>query len=180
MMNLIEGNWVGGKIMGDMYWGSASHNTYYRNRVHFAQPAGLNYGTWLMDFYIWHKYENIVGNVLGTAGYETEYEENCTPYAYYGGRIVYKLGYANNSGNTSGADPQIAATMIRHGNRDSVTNSVIWDPSITVQTLPPSLVYSQAPSWWGTTPWPPFGPDVAASTTNKIPAHVRYEAMGSP
>ncbi len=79
-----------------------------------------------------------------------------------------------------GADPQIAATMIRHGNRDSVTNSVIWDPSITVQTLPPSLVYTQAPSWWGTTPWPPFGPDVAASTSNKIPAHLRYEALGSP
>ncbi len=46
-------------------------NTYFRNRVYQATTTGLNYGTWLVDFYIWHKYENIVGNVLGTPGYET-------------------------------------------------------------------------------------------------------------
>lgn len=180
MMNLIENNVVGGKIMGDMYWGSASHNTYFRNRVYIAQPSGLNYGTWLMDFYVWHKYENIVGNVLGSPGYETEYEENCTPYAYYQGKIIFKLGYANNSGSTSGSDPQIAATMLRHGNWDAVTNSVKWDASIAVQTMPPSLTYSQKPAFWGSSPWPAFGPDVATSLTNKIPAQLRHEAMGSP
>jgi len=180
MMNLIEGNCCGSKIIGDMYWGSASHNTYFRNRVYQATPTGLNYGTWLVDFYIWHKYENIVGNVLGTPGYETEYEENCTPYAYYGGKIVYKLGYANNSGSTAGSDPMIAATMIRHGNYDTVTSGVTWDPSIAVQQMPPSLTYAQKPAWMGANAWPAYGPDVAGSLTSKIPAQLRYEAMGSP
>lgn len=180
MMNLIENNTFGSKIIGDMYWGSASHNTYFRNRVYMAQPTGLNYGTWLVDFYIWHKYENIVGNVLGTPGYETVFEENCTPYAYYQGKIVYKLGYANNSGSTTGSDPQIEATMIRHGNWDSVTGGVVWSSGISVQQMPPSLTYAQQPSWWTGAPWPAYGPDVASSLTNKIPAQLRYEAMGSP
>ncbi len=180
MMNLIEGNVVGSKIIGDMYWGSASHNTYFRNRVHIANPTGLNYGTWLIDFYIWHKYENFVGNVLGTPGYETVYEKNCTSYAYYQGKIIFKLGYANNSGSTAGADPQIEATMIRHGNFDTVNNGVTWDSSISVQQMPPSLTYSQKPAWMGAATWPAFGPDVASSMTNKVPAQLRYEAMGSP
>jgi hypothetical protein len=180
MMNLIEGNVVGSKIIGDMYWGSASHNTYFRNRVYIANPSGLNYGTWLIDFYIWHKYENFVGNVLGTPGYETVYEKNCTSYAYYQGKIIFKLGYADNSGSTAGADPQIAATMIRHGNFDTVNNGVTWDAAIAHHSMPPSLNYAQKPAWMGAATWPAFGPDVASSLTNKVPAQLRYEAMGSP
>ncbi len=85
-----------------------------------------------------------------------EYEENCTPYAYYGGKIVYKLGYANNSGSTAGSDLTIAATMIRHGTYDgTVTSGVTRDPSIVVQQMPPSLTYAQKPAWMGVpTAWP--------------------------
>jgi hypothetical protein len=61
-----------------------------------------------------------------------------------------------------------------------VTGLVTWDATITTQQMPPSLTYSQKPAFWGSSPWPAFGPDVAASLTNKIPAQLRYEAMGSP
>ena len=70
--------------------------------------------------------------------------------------------------------------MIRHGNWDSVTGGVSWSSGISVQQMPPSLTYAQQPSWWTGLPWPAYGPDVAASLTNKNPAQIRYEAMGSP
>jgi hypothetical protein len=44
-------------------------------------------------------------------------------------------------------------------------------------SLPPSLYLDAKPDFWPAgMAWPPFGPDVSASATNKIPAQVRYES----
>ena len=67
-------------------------------------------------------------------------------------------------------DPNVAATLLRHGNYDYVTNSVMWDPAIAEHNLPDSLYLSRLPEWWcQETPWPAIGPDVAGYA-NKIPA----------
>ena len=64
-------------------------------------------------------------------------------------------------------DPKVAATTIRHGNFDYVTNSVKWDPSIATQTLPSSLYLSGKPAFFDagrgyTWPWvDPTGSDEA-------------------
>jgi hypothetical protein len=89
--------------------------------------------------------------------------------------VVWRLGFA---GPNWAIDPNVKATLLRHGNWDSVTNGVVWDPAISNHTLPASLYLSGKPSWWGSSlPWPPIGPDVSP-LSNKIPAQVRYEAGG--
>ena len=74
-------------------------------------------------------------------------------------------------------DPNVAATLLRHGNYDYVTNSVVWDPGIADHDLPASLYRSGAPEWWcQETPWPAIGPDVAGYA-NDIPAKRRFEGL---
>lgn len=60
-----------------------------------------------------------------------------------------------------------------------MTGDVVWDPDITVQTLPPSLHDTAKPTWFGDVDWPPIGPDVP-NLVEKIPAQLRYEAMTGP
>lgn len=51
--------------------------------------------------------------------------------------------------------------------------TTVWDAN-GVQTLPASYLYTNgAPPWWGSTPWPATGPDVAARV-NMVPAQQRY------
>ncbi len=179
MMNLVEGNWLEAKIMADDYWGSGSHNTYFRNRVLHPPSRGWSYGTWVMDIYKGHHYENIVANVLGTTGYETIFEAENDSFPYYLGKLIYKLGYSGGGDSSpSGNDPQVMSTMFRHGNWDSVNGAVLWDATIGVQPLPASMYLPAKPSWWGGQAWPAIGPDVAGYS-GAIPAKARYDA-GAP
>jgi hypothetical protein len=74
-------------------------------------------------------------------------------------------------------DPTVAATLLRHGNYDYVTNSVVWDPAISDHDLPDSLYLSGMPGWWcQETPWPPIGPD-EAGYHHDIPAKRRLEGL---
>ena len=49
-------------------------------------------------------------------------------------------------------DPNVAATLLRHGNYDYVNQDTIWDPSITNHSLPPSLYLTSKPAWFGAVP----------------------------
>jgi hypothetical protein len=74
-------------------------------------------------------------------------------------------------------DPNVAATLLRHGNFDYVTNSVVWDPGISDHDLSDSMYLNRMPDWWcQETPWPAIGPDVAGYA-NKIPAQRRFEGL---
>ena len=74
-----------------------------------------------------------------------------------------------------------AATTIRHGNFDYVTNSVKWDPSIATQSLPSSLYLSGRPAFFdaghGYT-WPWVDP-TGSTKLYTLPAKARYDA-GTP
>ena len=76
----------------------------------------------------WHSF---VGNVLGAAG-------QMAGWVYESGNMdqpaIFLLGWDDWAPYP--IDPKVAATTIRHGNFDYVTNSVKWDPSISTQTLP--------------------------------------------
>jgi hypothetical protein len=57
-----------------------------------------------------------------------------------------------------------------------VGGSVDWDGFAPETPLPPSLYRGARPEFWPPElPWPPFGPDVAGSATNRIPAQIRWE-----
>lgn len=88
---------------------------------------------------------SIIGNVLGDAGFETEYS---TAPSSINTLAIYAL------------HPAISASTLIHANWDSVTKGVTWNGTDD-HVLPSSLYLSSKPSWWGSLPWPAIGPDVS-------------------
>jgi hypothetical protein len=98
---------------------------------------------------------------------------------------IYLLGWSNTSGlgvctTPPVCDPLTWATMMRWGNYDTVDGAVEWNSteaspgavayvnlnSVPLnQTLPSSFYLSATPSWFGSVPFPPYGPDVSNGTT---------------
>jgi hypothetical protein len=172
-MNLWEGNYSDGKFGADSYWGSSSHNTIFRNRV--ANETGFTNVNFIMDINGKSQYYNIVGNIFGKVGTETQYQFNNVDRSL-STKAIYSLGYTGaGDAGAAGNDPQVAATIYRHGNWDSVNNSVMWDGSNPDHAIPSSLYLVSQPSWWCTeTPYPPIGPDVSPMASS-IPAKRIYE-----
>jgi hypothetical protein len=177
-MNLWEGNMVS-QISGDNIHGSSSHQTFFRNYVD-RQHEGYVHTSNILDvvFAATNRYMNVVGNVLGRPGDDAlpgaMYEQtgaNCLETM-----AVYKFGYPSDCGIDTVTDPQVAATVLRHGNFDYFNNATMWDPAIADHNLPPSLYRASAPPYFGAVPWPPIGPDVTPMV-NDIPAKIRFDAL---
>lgn len=174
---LYEGN-VLNSMGADFYWGSSSHMTYLRNRAFgFMEDARMNLHA--INIPMAAPYYNVVGNVLGRDDIEFIYEvegvddDDCWYYPH-----IYFLGYKD--GDTCAAsqsDPLVKQTLLRHGNFDYATDSVVWDSAITDHAVPDSYYLSSRPVWWDAgLAWPAFGPTL--SHDNKIPAQMRYESLG--
>ena len=177
MMNLWEGN-TAQMLQADSYWGSISHNTFYRNfmKRELEMPDRALYNRYAMILQSNCTHFNVLGNVMGFPGMEGIYEvENQT--ASGSTAAIYKLGYTTfGDNNPEGNDPEVKETLLRHGNFNYIDNATRWDPDISNHELPPSLYLDSKPAFFGTTPWPPVGPDVSGYT-QKIPAQNRFEAM---
>ncbi len=104
MMNLVEGNHSIERFRADTYWGTSSHFTLLRNKFALrnrenSQIRGTNCSqAWLVDIERTNRYYSFLGNILGTAGNETEYElyREATSYScniLAGSRGIFKLGY---------------------------------------------------------------------------------------
>jgi len=169
-MNLIEGNQGSGYIQDNIH-GSHNFATVFRNQFTGLEP-GKTQQTNPLILMAHSRYANVVGNVLGTSGYHTVYE-----YSQGVGttglpdKSIYLLGWSGVLGTITGSmpyDPLVASTLLRWGNYDYATNQVRWSSAEipagnavpATQTLPASFYLSSKPSWWGTMPWPPIGPDV--------------------
>jgi hypothetical protein len=175
MMNLWEGNVLRSKIMMDNYWGSSSHTTLFRNRIaNMPSNNGQQAVQYVFVLDIWknNRYQNVVGNVLGTVGMETAVD---APSGYpYGGKYIYRLGFTDaNDNSTAGNDTLVTSTMLRHGNWDSVTRGVLWDAAIADRNLPNSLYLASKPAWWGSLRWPAVGGDLNP-IESMIPAQARF------
>jgi peptidoglycan hydrolase-like protein with peptidoglycan-binding domain len=131
---------------------------------------------------------NLVGNVLGTRGFHTQYEVNPSSNSSDLYSAIYYLGAAGLAGqwDYSGVlyDRKVASTILRWGNFDYVSNRTRWETSEVPggyqlpKSLPSSLFLTSRPAFfttpWGTTPWPPIGPDVSG-LANNIPAKLCYD-----
>jgi hypothetical protein len=171
-MNLWEGD-IGIKAEGDIIHGSSSHNTIFRSRMAGWQSDTITTRNNAIEFAAKNTYMNVVGSVLGTPGKSNRYEVlPGQPYDDWSEMVIWALGVG------SGVDdPNVAATLLRHGNYDYVTHSVVWDPGIANHDLPDSLYLDGKPDWWcQETPWPPIGPDVAGYY-NDLPAKRRFEGL---
>jgi hypothetical protein len=171
-MNLWEGN-VGYKAEGDIIHGSSSHNTIFRSRSKGWQSETITTRNNAVEFAAKNTYMNVIGSVLGTEGESNRYEVlPGQPYNDWSERVIWALGVGSGVN-----DPNVAATLLRHGNFDYVTNSVVWDPAISNHDLPDSLYLSEMPTWWcQETPWPAIGPDVEGYS-HAIPAERRFEGL---
>ncbi|MCZ7648517.1 MAG: hypothetical protein M5U26_25200 [Planctomycetota bacterium] len=165
-LNLFEGNQVG-TVCFDFYWGSSSHNTLFRNAVDMRNsridgaPMTQNLVGFRLDKR--SRYNSALGNVLGHEGMQGQYQN--AGAANFGAPLVWALGHPG--------DPDVAKTLLRHGNFDYVTKQVQWDPRISERKLPDSLYLSAKPAFFGQHAWPPIGPD-RAPMVGDLPARERF------
>ena len=101
-----------------------------------------------------------MGNVLSSpelTGLQYEAEE-CVDYP-----LVYQLGgeMEQNDACTDPSDPQVAATVYRHGNFDYANNDVLWDDDKDDHVLPDSLYLTAKPAFFGDRAWPFVQPDAS-------------------
>jgi hypothetical protein len=168
MFNLFEGN-VGFQAYMDDIHGSASHETFFRNRISGYKSSAQDHQNFALAFDAWNYYMNAVGNVLGTAGTSPIYLMNGSNFAFTN-TAIFAFGYGPNA-----FDPKTEATFYMNGNFDYANNATQWNPGASDHSLPPSLFRAQVPAWWPSPVlWPPIGPDHPAAST--IPAQVRYQS----
>jgi hypothetical protein len=164
VMNLIEGNQVDGNIGQDDYHGPGAWNTIFRNYV--PSVAGKTMYVWSVPLASSCWYWNVVGNVFGSNGIPNTYETSQVTLPS-STKAVYVLSYMGTS------DANVKATLLRHGNWDTATPGIRWDPSIDDHNLPDSLYLASKPSWYGGCTWPPVDPN--GPVVEDIPAKLRYE-----
>jgi hypothetical protein len=175
-MNLIEGNWISMFAL-DFYWGSASHNTFFRNyadmdcRTLEGKPMCTVVGFRIDKRNL---FTNVLGNVIGHEGMEGRVENpEITDFAE---NLVWRLGYAAPSGKGKTDDPEVAKTLLRHGNFDFISNATQWDSGTQNKTLPESFYLNRKPKFFGERPWPAIGPDVTPMN-GSLPARERFLAI---
>ena len=185
--NLWEGEYGEG-IMLDNIHGSSGHQTIFRSRYLAKKENNICMGPATCNFAYaialgrYQYYQNIIGSVLGTDGYNTKYDEATFASGDFN---IYSTGYDGASGSQ---DATVVSTLLRHANFDYVTDSVklcngAGEPGCqggtSDTTLPASLYLTAKPSWWGSQPWPPIGPDVPGYASS-IPAKDRFDGAPPP
>jgi hypothetical protein len=184
---LFEGN-EAFNLGGDSRWGNSVFITFFRNHsttirrslgglklsdVGARAGVAINAG---------HRYYSFIGNVIGYEGMSPQPAGSSFTYedtAPYSGDPVpmWRFGewvtgapsaYAN-------GDPEVAATTLRDGNYDYVSQTVKWDRTAT--TLPDSLYLTGKPAFMGTCAWPWVDP-TGTTKLHTLPARARFD--GNP
>ena len=113
-MNLFEGN-VGNQFSMDLYHGTGSVATLYRNRLTGTEPGKTQWGnTTAVNIWAFNRSVNIVGNVLGTPGLPSDLREFPVAAGQKRGwpeLSVYVLGYSGSGEHQPlGNDPLVLST----------------------------------------------------------------------
>jgi hypothetical protein len=175
-MNLWEGNDFQ-TIWADDEWGSNNTGTLFRN-IDSGWQTGKTASTTPFAARSYNRAFNVVGNVLGQAGYHNTYESYATSASagINGGSVdtsIYSLGWTGSDGNGNCnavpvCDGLVRPTLMRWGNYDTVNAATQWNGteaspgavafvnanftsshfSSLSHTLPASLFYRSTPSWW--------------------------------
>ena len=207
-LNLWEGN-IGPGYASDQVHGTHHFETLFRNRLVGNQAAGCGSAgvntcsqqTIPVYLYSGSRYFNLVGNVLGQAGYHNTYASiGSATDSPNGNTSIYCLGASGNECNPYtplnsyclGAsctahgdyDPQVSTYLMRWGNWDTVNNasrflasevpsalSLYANQVPGSQALPASFYLSSKPSWFGSIPYPPIGPDVTNGNVVGVGGH---------
>lgn len=183
--SLVEGNITQNFAAADNIHGTANLSTFFRNVITGTPAACWSSGSYSSASYIacnnplvpfqiqsFHRFYNVIGNILGTSGQNTSYLDN----GGFSNSYVYSIGLGDSVPN----DPNVYNTLMLWGNCDSATgfgscrfnsgevpsglsgSQAPYANSVPgSHTLPASFYYSSQPSWWSSgKPWPLIGPDV--------------------
>jgi hypothetical protein len=184
-MELMEGNYA--PHMGaTITHGNAGYLTYFRNYAssQFAPPAVAGStdkqtgNIAALQFDSGDVSMTVVGNVLGSeSGSDLGTAPVSTTYMASGpdSPVIFELG--DNADHNGDYKSDVAfETLWWHGNYDSVTPGVVWNPKITARALPASLYLASKPAWWPSgQPFPWAGPDLMPRV-GVLPAKARSDA----
>jgi hypothetical protein len=184
---LFEGNqsW---QLGSDARWGNSIYITFFRNHAtSLRNPAGVaglsdTVNRRAVEVAARHYWYTFIGNVLGLPGMEPTprsarftYED---VYPYPGNTVpMWRFGVPDSAGTPGiqGTDPKSAATAIRDGNFDYVSNTVRWDHA--PQMIPESLYLQGKPAFFGQCQWP-WVDALGSRKLYVLPARARYD--GNP
>lgn len=193
-LNLFEGNDFNAIYCDDIH-GTSGIITFFRNRLTGLSP-GNTVNTNAIVLQSFCRGFNVIGNVLGTAGYHSVYESHPGATVTNCDRSIFQLGFPN---VVCGAPPPpldqlVRNTLLRWGNFDVVTGAARFNasevptagvplingnPVPATTTLPNSFYRTTKPYFFASLPWPAAGPDVTGGTgpggrSHDIPAKVCY------
>jgi hypothetical protein len=183
-MELLEGN-MSNSINVERVNGGAGYITIFRNYCHGLYENIINPDTPSQTFTpsgpvaceVQHNcnFVNIIGNVYWKPGVTGAYQA-AGPWGECDG--VYRIG-ANCPACNNPCGPYDSLplkSLIRHGNFDYVTNSQIWDATISDRNIPNSLYLTAKPVFFGNCPWPWVTPE-GTSKLFYLPAKNRFEGI---
>lgn len=184
-MELLEGNQAF-NAAGESYWGNSIYITMFRNHLTGTRRSVGDLGLTddvlrkvvALDRYSW--FFNMVGNVLGEENMELFGEQQQFIYEATAddldGRNV-AIWLVGHSGEHTEIpfDPQVAETLLRHGNFDFVTGDIVWDDQYS-RELPPSLYLTEKPAFFGDHPWPWIVPEDGGAI-HTLPARERFDSI---
>jgi hypothetical protein len=169
--NLWEGN-IGPQMKADIVHGTSNMNTSFRGYYPGWEP-GKSSETGALKLYALQRFYNIIGNVLGRASFFSGYLANTSNCGSSSASVIM----AGCGGPVN--DAYTANSVMLWGNYDTFNGASRFVsgevPSGLAKyanavpgntTLPASFAYSSKPSWFGSAPWPPIGPDVTGQTVN--------------
>lgn len=179
-MELIEGNYAP-HIKASVTHGNSGYLTYFRNysSSQFAPPAvhgsaDKQTGNIVaMGFDTGDINMTVVGNVLGSsAATDLGTAPISDTYMCTGGNGACIFDFGPN-----GKSDVSYKSLWLHGNYDTVTPGVVWNPLLAVRELPASLYRSTRPAWWPSGgDWPWTGPDLKPMV-GSLPAKARSDAL---
>ncbi len=135
-LNLFEGN-VGAKIAADDIHGTSWMSTGFRNYWKGRDGVFKTSSTMAGDIESYARYFNLIGNVLGEAGYHTTYKDIPTSQSdntgcnTTGPVSIFTVGWGAGNGCYSPGvytynDTHVAPSMMFWGNYDTATAAVRW------------------------------------------------------
>jgi hypothetical protein len=131
-MDLWEGNDDQGFQAEDIH-GTHNFSTVFRDYYNggsvscFGEPCNKTLES--IQPYANSRYFNIIGNVLGGSGYQTDYQA-IAPSGTNGQTSIYAIGWTDNGGATNSSDgvedTLTPTSLMRWGNYDVITGDVRW------------------------------------------------------
>ena len=168
--NLWEGN-IGPQLKADVVHAASNLNTSFRGYYPGWEP-GKTSETGAVKLYALQRFYNLIGNVLGRAGYHTTYSSTTNN----------SLAVISSGHGGPVTDTYTTTSLMRWGNYDTVNAGTRFVSSEvptglakyanavpTSQALPSSFYLATKPSWFRvsgqpTIPFPAIGPDVTNQT----------------